>query len=264
MSVITISRGSYSHGKEVAEKLAKKLGYECVSREVMLKASKHFNIPEIKLLRAIHDAPSVLDRFTYGKQKYIAYVREALMHYFEKDNVVYHGLAGHFFVQGISHALKVRIIADFEDRVSEEMSREGISAEEARKTLLEDDKARHHWSQHLYNIDTSDQTLYDLVVHIKYISTDEAVELIYQAAKLPCFQTTPESKKAMHTLFLAAQVQAGLVEQMPSAKVDVEHGDIIVSTEGYWAEGKKMIARVEEVIDTEKEGVRVEVRLKNR
>lgn len=264
MSVITISRGSYSHGKEVAEKLAKKLGYECVSREVMLKASTHFNIPEIKLLRAIHDAPSVLDRLTYGKQKYIAYVREALMHYFEKDNVVYHGLAGHFFVQGISHALKVRIIADFEDRVSEEMSREGTSAEEARKTLLDDDKARHHWSQHLYNIDTSDQTLYDLVVHIKYISTDEAVELIYQAAKLPCFQTTPESKKAMHTLFLAAQVQAGLVEQMPSAKVDVEHGDIIVSTEGYWAEGKKMIARVEEVIDTEKEGVRVEVRLKNR
>ena len=30
---------------EVAEKLAAKLGYECVSREVILKASKHFNIP---------------------------------------------------------------------------------------------------------------------------------------------------------------------------------------------------------------------------
>jgi hypothetical protein len=31
-SIITISRGSYTHGKEVAEKLAQKLGYDCVSR----------------------------------------------------------------------------------------------------------------------------------------------------------------------------------------------------------------------------------------
>jgi len=28
MAIITISRGSYSHGKEVAEKVATKLGYE--------------------------------------------------------------------------------------------------------------------------------------------------------------------------------------------------------------------------------------------
>ena len=30
MGVITISRGSYSKGKEIAEKLANNLGYECV------------------------------------------------------------------------------------------------------------------------------------------------------------------------------------------------------------------------------------------
>ncbi|MEE4261270.1 MAG: cytidylate kinase family protein, partial [Desulfobacteraceae bacterium] len=29
MGVITISRGSYSKGKETAEKLAQQLGYEC-------------------------------------------------------------------------------------------------------------------------------------------------------------------------------------------------------------------------------------------
>jgi len=31
MSIITISKGSYGYGLEVAEKLAEKLGYECVS-----------------------------------------------------------------------------------------------------------------------------------------------------------------------------------------------------------------------------------------
>lgn len=35
MSIITILRGCYSHGSIVAEKLAKKLGYGCISRDVL-------------------------------------------------------------------------------------------------------------------------------------------------------------------------------------------------------------------------------------
>ena len=100
MSIITISRGSYSRGKEVAEKVAAALGYECISREILLEASEQFNIPEIKLVRAIHDAPSILERFTYGKEKYVAYLKAALMKHVQKDNVVYHGLAGHYLPPG--------------------------------------------------------------------------------------------------------------------------------------------------------------------
>ena len=70
MSIITISRGSYSRGKEVAEKVAQRLGYTCIARDVLMEASQDFNIPEIKLVRAIHDAPSILDRLGYRKEKY--------------------------------------------------------------------------------------------------------------------------------------------------------------------------------------------------
>ena len=48
MGVITISRGSYSKGKEIAEKLAQKLEYDCISREILLKASEQFNVKEVK------------------------------------------------------------------------------------------------------------------------------------------------------------------------------------------------------------------------
>ena len=75
MSVVTISRGSYSRGKEVAEKVAQRLGYECVSREILVEASEEFDVPEVKLLHAIQDAPSVLDRFTFGKERYIAFIQ---------------------------------------------------------------------------------------------------------------------------------------------------------------------------------------------
>ena len=143
MGIITVARGSYSYGQEIAEKVAQKLGYDCISREVILEASEEFNIPEIKLTQAFEDAPSILDRFTHGKRKYIAYTRAVLLQHLTKGNVVYHGFAGHFFVEGISHVLKILITANIEDRISLVMERDKISRKEAslliRLTIREGD-----------------------------------------------------------------------------------------------------------------------------
>ena len=218
MAIITISRGSYSRGKEVAEKLAQELEYECISREVLLEASKEFNIPEIKLVRAIKDAPSILERFTQGRERYVAYVRAALLKHVQKDNVVYHGLAGNYLLQGIPHVLKVRIIADLEDRVAEEMKREGISAAKARELIKKDDEERRRWSLHLYGADPWDPMLYDLVIHLNTITVDDAVNLISHAVQLPGFQTTPQSQALIDNLALLARLQVEQVwwESLPS------------------------------------------------
>jgi cytidylate kinase len=230
MSLITISRGSYSRGETVAKMVAAKLGYECIGREVLLEASKEFNIPEVRLVRAIHDAPSILERFTFGREKYIAFIQTAILKQFLKDNVVYHGLAGHFFVPGISHVLKVRIIADMEDRVRGEMEAEGVSQEEALRILKKDDSERRKWSQHLYGIDTWDPSLYDLVIHICRIQVEEAVETITQAVQWKQFHTTPESRKALANLALAAEVKAVIVNLKPDAEVMVQEGIVYILT----------------------------------
>lgn len=247
MGVITISRGSYSKGKSVAEKVAQKLGYECVAREIILDASQEFNIPEIKLIRAIHDAPSILDRFGYAKEKYIAYIQEALLKHFQKDNVVYHGLAGHFFVRGISHVLKVRIIADLEDRIRREMEREGISKREASRILEKDDKERKEWSKHLYGIDTWDSSLYDLVIHIHKITIDDAVDIICHTAGLKHFQTTPESQKAMDDLVLSSEVKAALIDLRPDIEVSASNGVVHIKTEAPLAQESILIQKIEKI-----------------
>jgi cytidylate kinase len=247
MSIITISRGSYSRGKEVAERVAQALGYECISRDVLLEVSEQFNIPEIKLVRAIHDAPSVLERFTYGKERYVAYIRAALLKHMQKDQVVYHGLAGHFFLQGIPHVLKVRIIADLEDRVQEEMRRENISAEEARYILKKDDDERRKWSLYLYGADTWDPKLYDMVLHIKTMSVEDAVNIILCAVKMPGFQTTPASQKILDDQTLAAVVQAALVEEFPTVQVSVLEGEVFVGLKGSQAEQEEVMARIQRI-----------------
>jgi cytidylate kinase len=229
MSIITISRGSYSRGKDVAEKVAQALGYECISRDVLIEASEQFNIPEIKLVRAIHDAPSLLDRFGHGKERYVAYFRAALLKHVQKDNVVYHGLAGHFFLMGIPHVLKVRIIADIEDRIREEMKREKISAEMARFILKKDDDERRKWGLKLYGIDTSDSSLYDMVLHVKTIRVEDAVKILVDTVKLPSFKTTPESQHTLDDSLVAAQVQASLVQEYPTSRVSCRDGQVFVN-----------------------------------
>ena len=43
MSVIIISKGSYSLGGEVAQKVAQKLGYDSISRDILITTSKRFS-----------------------------------------------------------------------------------------------------------------------------------------------------------------------------------------------------------------------------
>jgi len=231
MGIITISRGSYSKGKEIAEKIAQLLGYECVSRDILLEASSHFNIPEVKLVRAIHDAPSFFERFKHGKEKYILFIREAFLEHIQRDNVVYHGMAGHFFIKRISNILKVRVIANLEDRIKEEMSREKISEKEARYLLKKDDEERRKWSMNLYGIDTNDPSLYDVVLHIDNLKVNDAVEILTDMAKRPCFQTTPKSQMKINDFHLAAKAHAKIFDRFPSSKVKCKNGVVYITIE---------------------------------
>ncbi len=230
MAIITISRGSYSHGKKIAEKVAQKLGYECVARDILLEASKDFNIPEFKLIQALKDAPSTIDRIMSRKEKYIAFIKAAVLKHCKNDNVVYHGFAGHFFVKEIPHVLKVRIIADLEDRVKLVMERDGISKNEALRFIRKLDEERTKWSQHLYGINTWDPALYDLVIHIKRITIDNAVEIICNNVGLKQFQTTPESQQEMDDLRIASEVKASLIDLKTDIEVSAQKGVIYIKT----------------------------------
>ena len=262
MSCITISRGSYSYGKEIAEKVAAKLGYECVERDALLDASETFNIPEIKLVEAIRDAPSILGRFTYGKEKYISYIQAALLNKMQKDNIVYHGLAGHFFLKNISHVLKVRIIADLEDRIANKMKLEGdLSREAIQRLIKKDDEERIKWSQHLYGIDSRDASLYDLVIHIKIITVDDAVDIICDTTRLKRFQTTPESQQAMNDLVTAASVKAALVQSVPDVTVSCSRGKVQVSFHDRKYSKDSINSELEKITKTIKGIEKIEIRV---
>jgi cytidylate kinase len=261
MPVITISRGSYSYGKEIAEKLALRLGYACIARDILLEASEEFNTPEIKLFNALSTPPSILDRISSKKQRYIAYIQAALLRHLNNDNVVYHGFAGHFFVKDVPHVLKVRVIADLEDRAQLVMTRDGISKEDALQFLAKLDENRTKWSQHFYGINTSDPLLYDLVINVKRISVDDAVQIISDSARLSRFQATPESKQQMNDLCLAAEVRASLVDIDADIEVMAHNGELTIQTKAPQFVEKGLGQHIKDIVEKAAcaKGVKVEV-----
>ena len=248
MGIITISRGSYRNGREIAEKTAQRLGYDCISREVLLKASEDFDIPEVKLTQAIEDAPSFLDRFTHGKEKYIAYIQAALLNHLKRDNVVYHGFACNFFVKDIPQVLKVRIILGLADRVEDVMDRYRVSRKEALRLIRKVDEQRRKWSQRLYGYDPSDPSLYDLVLHIDKLTVQDAVTTICQMAGLDQFHTTPELRKSMEDLALAAQVRTFLADVKPDVEVCINNGFVSLKTGVPLADESELVKRMGEVV----------------
>ena len=217
--IITISRDTYAHGSKIAQKVAERLGAMCLGREVVMAAARNYDVPEDHIHKALHDAPSFLERLSATKQRHVAMFRAALfrsiLEQLEHGGVVYHGLAGHFFLAEVPHVLRVRVVADIEERIREEVRREGVDEDTALKYLLQEDEERARWAKHLYGVDYRHPEQYDLCLNLGVLSVDDGVEILTNAAKLPPFGARPAHVRAqvrrLSDLALAAEAEARLL-----------------------------------------------------
>lgn len=231
MAIITFSRGCFSHGKELAERVAERLGYECISREILLEASHFFHISESKLFESLHDAPGLLNRITHVQQRFVDRIKAALLEHIVKDNVVYHGLAGQMLLDGISHVLRIRVIADMEDRIKLLENRQQVSRKKALNIIELEDHERADWYQNVYRIDGNDPRFYDMVLHIGRLTIDDACDIVCQAATMDSFKATTQSQSALEDLAVENHVKVA-IEDVCKADVTSKKGIVHIRISG--------------------------------
>jgi cytidylate kinase len=261
MSIIMISRGAHHRGKEVAEKISLMLGHECLSRDILLEASRKYDVPEVKLKKSMERAPNFFERLGFDKEKYIASMQAALLNRLKKDHIVYHGLAGHLLVQNVAHAFSVRLVVDMKDRVKYCMASEQVAEEKAYEMLYKLDVQRKKWGLYLYGVDITDPDQYDMVININRLSVDEAADIICSTAKLEKFQTTAESRQKIEDIALEAEVKAVLMNVKPPKGVSAHNGVVSVQVQaGIFSDDKitGMVEALSRSVDGVKE-VRTEV-----
>ncbi len=212
MQVICISRGSYSRGKELAERLAEKLGYECLCREELLEEATRRGIPVGRLEMAIIKPHHLTERLILAKEHYQALVTQIICERALKSNLVYHGRTGHIVLGAISNVLRIRVVSDWEYRVETVMKRLNLSREKAKTYIEQIEEDRRHWVKQLYNLDLDSSSLYDMILNVERMNVDNAAQSLCNIAQLPDFQETPASRKAIEDLLLSARARVALAE----------------------------------------------------
>jgi len=234
MSVITISRGSFSGGKMLAECLAAKLSYRCIDRDVIVERAAAHGVSQDELRSALEKPPGFLERFTHKRYKYLALVQAALAEEVRTGKAIYHGLAGHLLLGGGRHILRTRIIAPMEFRIRTVHERLNYGRNEAIAYIQRMDEQRRRWTSFLYGVDWGDPALYDLVLNLEHMTLETACHIISSAARRRCFEFTPACRKALEELALASRVKATLAitPSTEDLEVEVTAEDGIVAIQG--------------------------------
>jgi cytidylate kinase len=222
MSVITISRGSFSGGKMLAECLSESLGYRCVDREVIVERAAAHGVSQDELRDALQKPPSFLDRLQHRKYLYLVLIQAALAEEVRTGKAVYHGNAGHLLLKGGPHILRVRIIAPMDFRVKMAQERMKFSRAEALDYIARMDQDRRKWTQYLYGVDWGDPNNYDIVLNLEFMDIPEACNTVSILARQRDFEFTPSSQAAMDDLALASRVRAELALDASTSHLEFE------------------------------------------
>ncbi len=226
MSIISVSSNCFSRGTDVARNVAESLDSAYVTREVVLESAEHFNVQEADLVNAIEYPPTVFERFSSSRASHIAYYRATLLRRLCKDNIVCHGLANHYFIRSIRHALTVRVVADLEDRIVMAMDNKGVSRDQAEQILARKDDVRRQWGLRIFGVDPQDPMLYDAVIHVGKMSTEGASDVVCRLASQEQFQATLESQTAVENQALAAYFEAITMDMQLDAEVTADQGQV--------------------------------------
>ncbi|MBW2737604.1 MAG: cytidylate kinase-like family protein [Deltaproteobacteria bacterium] len=234
MSIITITAGSYSNGRQIAKSAAKRLNYEYADSENILPlVSREFGVSESKLVRALKDTPSKVGIFSKAKPEHIIFIETLIAKYLLKNNIVYYGVVGLPLIQEVSHVLKVHIIANLESRIKSGMKLDNVSQDKARNAATKEDEHLKKWVEAVYHIDVTAPNLYDLVINIAHIKADDvedALETIISTVEHKKFQPMTYSLRCMKNVAMSCLVRATLANIDSKMQVKTDEGIVYIYT----------------------------------
>lgn len=224
MAIITISRGTYSGGKAIAEKLAKQLDHTCLSREILIKkATRLFSLKEGQLTDAMEEAPTLFRGDVPISAGNVNFVRAALLQQIEENmELVYHGLAGDLLLRGVKKMLRVRVIASREYRIRAAMDDHGINHHRAADMVDLLDRKRDKWAMEVLGTQWSHPSLYDVALNLDAMSIESAVETIAYMSRLKEYTVDETTHTSLKDLLLSSNVWAALTQNRPTRTVQVQ------------------------------------------
>jgi len=204
--VITVSREAGASGTEIARRLSQELkmdlmndqiiGYVADSARISKKVIESLDEKEVNR-RDAWIAAFFEDKHLWPDQ-YFDHLTRVIATIGRYGNAVIIGRGAHYILPP-ENVFRVRLIAPLEDRVAHIMQIRSASYKEAERYVLKTDNERQAFIRKYFHADITDPNHYDIVVSMRIITIEGAVEAIKTAflkrkvAETPAEQPAPES-----------------------------------------------------------------------
>lgn len=199
---ITIARDPGSGGQIVAQKLARKLGWQLFDKSLMTKLSTELGIPETEVASVDEHGRSwfadifhsVFNPDYVSDVRYISQLKKLLSHAAKRSDLVILGHGANLILPS-DKCLRVRITATFATRVDNTYKYENKkSREEARAWVAAVEHKYNQFIRQYFGINPHNPWNYDLVISTDHLSLGQATDLIIKAYKIKFPKESKELK----------------------------------------------------------------------
>ena len=203
MRAVTLSREYGSGGGEVAARLARRLGWQLLDHEVVVRVAQALGVAEAEAAAYDEQEEGLAARFlrelstpawfggmpgaepgslppapAVDAQRYHATLCRIVEAAATAGGVVIVGRGAQALLAAWRDVLHARVVAPLDQRVAYVARREGLAAEAARARIAVKERDRTRYLRAHYQRDPADPQLYDLVVNTGVLALDDAVDLI--------------------------------------------------------------------------------------
>lgn len=186
--IVTISRQSGSRGSYFASRLAEKMDYQRLHREVIDTICESAGYRK-RIIESIDEkfrgelALMVESLFT-GKavdhRDYLIHLGQTVLSMSRLGGVILMGRGGNFIL-GPKRGFHLRFIAPVEDRIQNLMVFKKMARKAAEQLVEKSDAARREFIKKLFNADIDDPRHYDLVVNAGHMDVEDLLEVVTRA-----------------------------------------------------------------------------------
>ena len=247
MAVITFSREAHSGTRDLARRLAERLGYRYVSRDELTQAvtarSGLERSPQTAESegRALSLWEQLAEQLSGDRETYRAALKAVVCDLAVADNVVMVGHGAGHFLRDARTVIRVFVVAPLEDRITRLMDEGVDDPDRARRMVEQQDRESAEYLRYLFGINWLDPHEWDLVINTGRANVNAALDMLAEYAQ--SLIRDQAEHDALARVQLASHIEQVLLADpelgVDKLRVRLETGTVVLEGEALAAEDRE-------------------------
>ena len=213
MAIITLTRQPGSMGDEIGMLVARRLGYVYYDKKEIEKRIIAKGLPREEFVKFDERKPSILDRFTKNRDRYLNYLSSVILEIAKEGNCVIMGRGAFIFLRDVPNHITLRFVSTMKKRLEHIKEVTGITNDKVgEKFIADSDKRQRAFYKSCFKYDLNDLSLIYAAINTALCPPDMLADMIVAGITS---NVTPkidaDGRKRVEELILAQEMTNKLI-----------------------------------------------------